>query len=169
MEHTHTPQELAAHRHQHDEAGVVSLVVRDAEERCVVFSFRSCSGASCHPPRTHTHTHTLAHSEVKEKLVAYQGKLINVQEVMGEAPNGTAFVITRAPAPALDATNLPIGRVVAGQEVVDAIGRLPVVKDNSESPFFKAGKVLGDRRADVAERSFNRPFNRVVVAAVAAE
>lgn len=149
--------ELAAHRHQHDQAGVVSLVVRDAEER-----YARVDGACCLLPRCRRR-------EVKEKLVAYQGKLVNVQEVLGEAPNGTAFVITRSPAPALDATNLPIGRVVAGQDVVEAIGKLPVVKDNSDSPFFKAGKVLGDRRADVAERGFNRPFNRIVVSAIDVE
>lgn len=38
--------------------------------------------------------------------------LPTIQEVLGEAPNGTSFAITRAPAPLLDATNLPIGVVV---------------------------------------------------------
>ena len=53
----------------------------------------------------------LLYREVKEKLVAYQGKLINVKEPLGELPNGTAFTITLQQAPELDATQLPIGQV----------------------------------------------------------
>ena len=49
--------------------------------------------------------------EVKEKLVAYQGKLINVKEPLGEIPNGTAFTISLGPAPELNETQLPIGQV----------------------------------------------------------
>lgn len=44
------------------------------------------------------------------------------------------------------------------------IATLPVNKDNSESGFFKVGKLIGDRRAIVAERGFNRPFAKVMVA-----
>ena len=213
--------ELAAHLHQHDQAGVVSIVVRDAEERyegvqwkdnderraafcgrlasmalrcectlcaflfyCVMPTHQPVSqggqGEACSLQRQTDQRPGLSplcnrvgvHPQFTPPSIQHRPQFNTVplvQEVMGEAPNGTAFVITRAPAPALDATNLPIGRVVDGLEVVEAIGKLPVVKDNSDSPFFKAGKVLGDRRADVAERSFNRPFNRVVVAAVTAE
>ena len=51
--------------------------------------------------------------EVKEKLVAYQGKFINVKEPLGEVPNGTAFTITLQQAPELDSTQLPVGQVLA--------------------------------------------------------
>ena len=49
---------------------------------------------------------------MKEKLIAYQGKLITVKEELGALPNGTAFSITLGPAPELDATQLPIGEVL---------------------------------------------------------
>ena len=56
--------------------------------------------------------------ETKEKLVAYRGKLVTVQEPLGEAPNGSGFVITLGAAPGLDATNLVVGRVVGGMDLV---------------------------------------------------
>jgi peptidyl-prolyl cis-trans isomerase B (cyclophilin B) len=49
------------------------------------------------------------------------GQLVTVKEQAGEAPNGTAFTITTAPSPELDATNLVVGRVVEGLEVVARI------------------------------------------------
>jgi hypothetical protein len=76
---------------------------------------------------------------VKERLVAYQGKLVTVQEQQGSVPNGSGFVITTAAAPDLDATNLVVGRVVGGMDVVEAISQLPSVKANTGSPFFKCG------------------------------
>jgi peptidyl-prolyl cis-trans isomerase B (cyclophilin B) len=79
-------------------------------------------------------------------------------------PNGTGFALTVGPAPELDGKYLIVGRIVDGQQVVQDLSELPVVKDNSNSPFFKAGKALGDKRAIVAEQGFNRPFNKVVVA-----
>ena len=34
-----------------------------------------------------------------------------------------------------------------------------------DKPFFEAGKALGDKRATMAEKRFNRPLKRVLVAA----
>jgi hypothetical protein len=33
-----------------------------------------------------------------------------------------------------------------------------------DKPFFEAGKMMGDKRATVAEKRFNRPLKRVLVA-----
>ena len=71
--------------------------------------------------------------------------------------------MTLGAAPELDATHIIVGRVVSGMDVVAAIAALPVVKDNTGSPFFQLGKANGDKRANVAERSFNKPFAKVVV------
>jgi peptidyl-prolyl cis-trans isomerase B (cyclophilin B) len=125
---------LSSRPRPHDAPGLVSLVVLNAEER-----------------------------EEKEKLIAIKGQLVTVVEVLGDLPNGTAFAITTGPAPELDATNLVVGRVVEGQEVVEALAAIPRVKDNSGSAFFQAGKAAGDKRADVAERAFGRPFAKVVI------
>ena len=48
-------------------------------------------------------------------------------------------------------------------DVVAAIAALPVIKSNTSSPFFQLGKANGDKRANVAERSFNKPFSKVVI------
>ena len=111
----------AKDRGTHDGPGVVSLIVRQASER-----------------------------EFKEKLVAVKGQLVTVSQALGELPNGAGFSITTRADSSLNATNLVIGRVVEGQGVVDALAALPRVKDNSASPFFKAGKASGDGRARVA-------------------
>lgn len=105
---------------------------------------------------------------VKERLVAYGGKLVTVTEQAGAAPNGTSFVITTGPCPELDGTNLVVGRVVDGLDtVVAAISALPVNKPRTDiaSPFFAAGKAMGDKRAVTAEKAFYRPLKRVVVTA----
>jgi hypothetical protein len=101
----------------------------------------------------------------KTRLVAQQGKLVNVVEKSGIIPNGTEFAITVASAGELDETNLVVGRVVEGLDIIVELSKLPVVKDNSGSPFFKAGKAIGDKRANVAQMGFNRPFNKVAIAA----
>lgn len=45
--------------------------------------------------------------DVREKMVAYNGKFIKVQEVRGSGnANGTGFAITLGPCPLLDKTNL---------------------------------------------------------------
>eukprot|EP00959_Pyramimonas_sp_CCMP1952_P195572 4088926-Pyramimonas_sp.AAC.1 len=46
----------------------------------------------------------------KEKLKAVNGKLVTVSEPPPPRPNGSQFVITTAPAPALDPYNLVVGR-----------------------------------------------------------
>ena len=70
--------------------------------------------------------------------MAYRGKLVTVLEQLGGAiPNGSGFVITTAPAPALDSTNLVVGHVTQGFDVVQQIAALPVVKSNTGSPFLK--------------------------------
>ena len=112
---------LSTGRGVHDKAGVVSLVVKRATER-----------------------------EVKEKLVAIKGQLVAVSQAIGDLPNGAAFSITTKPDRSLDDTNLVVGRVIEGLDIVDALASLPRVKDNSSSPFFKAGKASGDGRARVA-------------------
>lgn len=73
----------------------------------------------------------------KERLVAYNGKLVTVQEQQGAVPNGSGFVITTAAQPAFDATNLVVGKVVSGMDVVEQIAKMPAVKANTGSPFFK--------------------------------
>ena len=75
----------------------------------------------------------------KTKLVAYNGKLIRVEEpTPGESPNGSGFVITTQAAPDLDATNLVIGHVVEGMDMVKELTKLPTVKSNN-SVFFRSG------------------------------
>lgn len=97
------------------------------------------------------------------KLVAQAGKLVNVTEKTGVIPNGTGFCITFGAAPQLDGSNLVVGRVVDGFDVLSRLEAIPVVKDNSKSPFLAAGKAIGDKRATVAELGFNRPFGKTVV------
>lgn len=73
----------------------------------------------------------------KTKLVAYNGKLIRVEEAQpGESPNGSGFVITTQAAPQLDATNLVVGHVIHGMDIVEQLTKLPTVKSNN-SVFFR--------------------------------
>jgi peptidyl-prolyl cis-trans isomerase B (cyclophilin B) len=127
--------ELESGAHRHTESGEVSLVVRTDKPL-----------------------------PVKTKLTAYRGKLVEVTEQLGEKPNGTAFAITLRAMPSLDQTNLVVGKVVEGMDVVQALAALPSVKDNSTSGYVKTAKFIGDRRADVAIRSFGRPYNKIVIA-----
>mmetsp|Transcript_41952 Transcript_41952/g.99505 ORF Transcript_41952/g.99505 Transcript_41952/m.99505 type:complete len:303 (+) Transcript_41952:132-1040(+) len=127
-------KELADSSRKHDEAGLVSLVVKGQASRAP-----------------------------KEKLVATGGKLVKVQEPAPPGPNGTAFAITTGAAPELDSTNLIVGRVVSGMDLVKRISELPAVKDNTSSPYFMAAKAIGDKRADVAEKGFNKPYSKVVI------
>ena len=120
---------------KHDGPGVVSFVVKRTTER-----------------------------DTKDKLVAVNGQFVTVTNVLGgDLPNGSCFSITTKAEPNLDSTNLVIGHVLEGQDVVDAIAALPRVKDNSGSPFFKAGKAGGDGRARVAERAFGKSFAKIVI------
>ena len=64
----------------------------------------------------------------------------------------------------MDRTNVVVGEVVQGLDVLNAIAALPTVKDNSASPFFAVAKTIGDKRATVAEQAFGKPFAKVTVA-----
>ncbi|KAJ4713323.1 Peptidyl-prolyl cis-trans isomerase [Melia azedarach] len=115
-------------------AGTVSIVVRDPSK----------------PPP-------------KPKLVARKGKLEIDQEEVGKDPNGTEFVIATKDSPELDASALVVGRVLEGMEVAKKIGQVKTVQENTGSPYFRVAKLIGDKRAVVAERGFNRPYSKVVI------
>uniref|UniRef100_A0A0D3EIT8 PPIase cyclophilin-type domain-containing protein n=1 Tax=Oryza barthii TaxID=65489 RepID=A0A0D3EIT8_9ORYZ len=85
------------------------------------------------------------------------------QEQVGVVPNGTEFVITTGDAPELDASALVVGRVVDGMDVLGKIAAVPTVKDNTASPYFRVAKLIGDKRAVVAERGFNRPYTKILI------
>ncbi|XP_076947633.1 peptidyl-prolyl cis-trans isomerase CYP26-2, chloroplastic-like [Bidens hawaiensis] len=99
----------------------------------------------------------------KQKLVARNGKLVIDEEEIGKQPNGTEFVISTKDSPELDASTLVIGKVLEGMEVVEKIGQVKTVQDNTSSPYFRVAKLIGDKRAVVAERGFNRPYSKVIV------
>ncbi|KAK0586536.1 hypothetical protein LWI29_008591 [Acer saccharum] len=99
----------------------------------------------------------------KLKLVARKGKLEIDQEEVGKEPNGTEFVIATKDSPELDASALVVGRVLEGMEVVEKVGLVKTVQDNTSSPYFRVAKIIGDKRAVVAERGFNRPYSKVVI------
>ena len=54
----------------------------------------------------------------------------HLQEGGNIGPNGTAFVITTSAAPELDDTNLVVGHVRSGMDVIERLSQLPIVKDN---------------------------------------
>ncbi|XP_076915466.1 peptidyl-prolyl cis-trans isomerase CYP26-2, chloroplastic-like [Bidens hawaiensis] len=99
----------------------------------------------------------------KQKLVARNGKLVIDEEEIGKQPNGTEFVISTKDSPELDASTLVIGKVLEGMEVAEKIGQVKTVQDNTSSPYFRVAKLIGDKRAVVAERGFNRPYSKVIV------
>ncbi|KAL0355272.1 UNVERIFIED_CONTAM: Peptidyl-prolyl cis-trans isomerase CYP26-2, chloroplastic [Sesamum radiatum] len=99
----------------------------------------------------------------KLKLVARKGKLEIDQEEVGMDPNGTEFVITTKDSPELDGSALVVGTVLQGMDVVDRISRVKTVQENSTSPYFRVAKLIGDKRAVVAERGFNRPYSKVAI------
>lgn len=99
----------------------------------------------------------------KLKLIARKGKLEIDQEQVGVDPNGTEFVIAIKDSPELDASTLVIGRVLEGMDVVEKIGQVKTVQENTSSPYFRAAKLIGDKRAVVAERGFNRPYSKVLI------
>ncbi|KAM3267743.1 peptidyl-prolyl cis-trans isomerase CYP26-2, chloroplastic [Capsicum chacoense] len=99
----------------------------------------------------------------KMKLVARGGKLEIDQEEVGKDVNGTEFTIALKDSPELDASALVIGRVLEGMDVVERIGQVKTVKENTSSPYFRAAKLIGDKRAVVAERGFNRPYSKVKI------
>jgi len=99
--------------------------------------------------------------EPKARLVSVRGKFETVYDPPPPPPNGTGFTITLRAAPELDATNVVVGQVVSGDEVLEEISQLPTVKDNTSSPFFAVAKSIGDKRALVAEQAFRKPFRKV--------
>lgn len=102
----------------------------------------------------------------KERLVSMNGKFVTVRDPPPPGPNGTAFTVTVAPGAGellLDRTNVVVGEVVSGFDVLQKIADLPTVKDNSASPFFAVAKQIGDKRATVAEQAFGKPFAKVTV------
>lgn len=99
----------------------------------------------------------------KMKLVARKGKLEIDQEELGKDVNGTEFTIAVKDSPDLDASALVIGRVLDGMDVVERIGQVKTVKENTSSPYFRVAKLIGDKRAVVAERGFNRPYSKVII------
>lgn len=99
----------------------------------------------------------------KMKLVARGGKLEIDQEEVGKDVNGTEFTIALKDSPELDASALVIGKVLEGMDVVERIGQVKTVKENTSSPYFRAAKLVGDKRAVVAERGFNRPYSKVKI------
>ncbi|XP_004235731.1 peptidyl-prolyl cis-trans isomerase CYP26-2, chloroplastic [Solanum lycopersicum] len=99
----------------------------------------------------------------KMKLVARGGKLEIDQEEVGKDVNGTEFTIALKDSPELDASALVIGSVLEGMDVVEKLGQVKTVKENTTSPYFRAAKLIGDKRAVVAERGFNRPYSKVKI------
>ena len=122
---------------KHDRANLVSVQVRD-------------------DPR-------MPKPEPKSKLVSNRGKFERVYDPLPPEPNGTSFSITYAPSEDLDVTNVVVGEVISGVDVLAQIGSLPTVPDNSDSPFFQVAKSIGDKRALVSEKSFGKPFAKVTL------
>lgn len=73
----------------------------------------------------------------KLKLVARKGKLEIDEEEVGTNPNGTEFVIATKDSPELDASALVVGRVLGGMEVVQRMGQVKTVNENTASPYFR--------------------------------
>lgn len=73
----------------------------------------------------------------KQKLVAREGRLEIDEEELGIEPNGTEFVIASKESPELDFSVLVVGRVLEGMEVVQKIGQVKTVQDNTSSPYFR--------------------------------
>ncbi|KAL3692144.1 hypothetical protein R1sor_005795 [Riccia sorocarpa] len=99
----------------------------------------------------------------KPRLVARNGKFVMLQEEARPDPNGTEFTIAIADSPELDASNLVVGRVVQGWDVLNQVAQVKVVQENTSSPYFQTAKLIGDSRVVVAERGFYRPYNKVLI------
>lgn len=97
------------------------------------------------------------------KLVTKEGRFQIKEEEVKPDPNGTEFVIATKNAEDLGSSSLLVGRVLSGMDVVDRIGNVKAVQDNTNSPYFQVAKLIGDKRATVAERGFNRPYSKIVI------
>ena len=64
----------------------------------------------------------------------------------------------------LDKTNVIVGEVTQGLDVLNAVAALPTVKDNSRVAVLRRREANGDKRATVAEQAFGKPFAKVTVA-----
>ncbi|XP_020572574.1 peptidyl-prolyl cis-trans isomerase CYP26-2, chloroplastic isoform X2 [Phalaenopsis equestris] len=100
------------------------------------------------------------------RIVARNGRIEVVEEEEGEVgTNGTEIMIATRESPEMDERAVTVGRVVEGMEVVEKIAGVSKVRDNAGSPYFsdenRMAKLIGDKRAVVAERGFNRPFVKV--------
>ena len=73
----------------------------------------------------------------KLKLVAREGKLEIDEEEVKPTPNGTEFIIATKDSPELDESALVVGRVLEGMEVVERIGKVKTVQENTSSPYFR--------------------------------
>ena len=98
---------------------------------------------------------------VKKRLTAYNGKLVTVEELIGDTSNGTGFNITLQAAPELDYTSLAVGEVVEGLPILQNIAKLPAVRSQSNSAFFKCGhpalKFCKKRGCDAQQQPASMP------------
>ena len=100
----------------------------------------------------------------KTKLKALNGKLTAVTEVSNNVqPNCTGFALTSGPVSALDATNLVVGEIVGGLDVVRKLEAVPANFSSKDNGFLKAGLAIGDGRATFAKTRIGRPLARVQV------
>ncbi len=63
------------------------------------------------------------------------------------------FDIALAPDTALDESNIVIGRVVGGEDVVQMLANVPTTQKTSRDGFRNVGKMIGDARAKVDVRA----------------
>jgi hypothetical protein len=70
-------------------------------------------------------------------LITKDGKFVYLEEESRPDPNATEFMIVTADSPQLDASNLVVGRVVDGYDVIKKITEVKVVNDNSGSGYFQ--------------------------------
>jgi len=131
-------KELSGQTRSHTKPGIVSLIVRNKD-----------------PPPPN-----------EKKLVAESGRLVTIEEKPKGyvEPNGSEFVLTTKSAPYLDESNLIVGEVLDGMDVIEKIAGLPTSKPKgNDDPFFKVGKSIGDSRALFMATRFGRPFARVQI------
>lgn len=66
-----------------------------------------------------------------------------------EKGGGFEFVITAKPDPALDETNIVIGEVVDGMDLVNTLVNVPINRKTIRDGYRSVGKAIGDPRAKV--------------------
>ncbi|CAA0838657.1 Peptidyl-prolyl cis-trans isomerase CYP26-2-chloroplastic [Striga hermonthica] len=147
--------------------GLISYESRKERNLALVQEFERQRGSSCGTKNVAGSLSIIVRDPTKPppkvKVVARKGKLEIDEEETRMDPNGTEFVIATKDSPELDESALVVGIVVGGMDVVDRIAQVKTVQDNSSSPYFRVAKLIGDKRAVVAERGFNRPYSKVVV------